>query len=369
MEVRELVTSEKDGPRPARGGRDVPGVSGDAPARPRPAPRDAWLDNAKVVAVVLVVCGHSWEPLRADSRSLTAAYTWLYAFHMPAFVMISGYFSRNFMPTPDKVRALVSRLLLPYLFLEILYSIFRRVLDGQNAVLTFLEPWWLTWFLMTLFIWRLSSPIWRGVRYPLVISVVVSCAAGLNTLPDELELSRLLQMLPFFVLGMLVQPRHVQLLRRRAAGMVGAAILVAALLVAHQLTPALSNRWVLLNTDYKTLGVGPVVGMAAHLMQLCISVVLVAAFMAVVPASRRWFTSLALGTMYAYLFHGFIVKGADYLGVFHAAVLHTPVGRAAVTLVAALLAVALMTNPVRRFLQPIVEPRVPWLFPAAPERG
>jgi fucose 4-O-acetylase-like acetyltransferase len=361
--VRGLVTSDGEDPRPALGQRHAPGVSGDGPAHPWPAPRDSWLDNAKVVAIVLVVCGHSWEPLRGDSRSLTAAYTWLYSFHMPAFVVISGYFSRNFMPTPDKVRALVSRLLLPYLFLEILYSIFRRVLDGQNAVLTFLEPWWLTWFLMTLFIWRLSSPIWRGVRHPLAISVVISCAAGLNKLPDELELSRLLQMLPFFVLGMLVQPRHLQILRRRAAGVVGAAILIAALLVARELTPPLSNRWALLNTDYATLGVGPVVGIAVHLMQFCISVVLVAAFMSVMPASRRWFTSLALGTMYAYLFHGFIVKGADYLGVFHAAILHTPAGWTAVTLLAALLAVALMTSPVRHFLQPIVEPRVPWLFP------
>jgi fucose 4-O-acetylase-like acetyltransferase len=362
-----MATAEKDGSRPAWGDRDVAGLSGNAHGHPGPSSRDAWLDNAKVVAIVLVVCGHAWEPLRGDSRSLTAAYTWLYAFHMPTFVVISGYFSRNFMPTPDKVRALVTRLLLPYLFLEILYSIFRRVLDGQNAVLTFLEPWWLTWFLMTLFIWRLSSPLWRGVRYPLAISVVISCAAGLNKLPDELELSRLLQMLPFFVLGMLVEPRHLQILRRRSAGMVGAVILIAALLVARQLTPALSNRWALLNTDYETLGVGPVVGTAAHLAQLCVSVVLVAAFMSVVPASRRWFTSLAFGTMYAYLFHGFIVKGADYLGGFHAAILHTPAGWVAVTLLAAVLAVALMTRPVRRFLQPIVEPRVSWLFPA-PER-
>ncbi len=40
--------------------------------------------------------GHSWEPLKSGHRNLEAAYMFVYAFHMPAFILISGYFSRNF---------------------------------------------------------------------------------------------------------------------------------------------------------------------------------------------------------------------------------------------------------------------------------
>ncbi|MFQ6200689.1 acyltransferase family protein, partial [Streptomyces sp. NPDC000405] len=69
--------------------------------RPEPAPppphggrRDAFFDNAKYAAIVLVAVGHAWEPLRSDSRAVTALYMLVYAFHMPAFIVISGYFSR-----------------------------------------------------------------------------------------------------------------------------------------------------------------------------------------------------------------------------------------------------------------------------------
>jgi hypothetical protein len=45
---------------------------------------------------VLVAMGHAWEPLRSDSRAVIALYTIVYAFHMAAFIIISGYFSRSF---------------------------------------------------------------------------------------------------------------------------------------------------------------------------------------------------------------------------------------------------------------------------------
>ncbi len=49
-----------------------------APGRPR----DPFFDNAKYLAIVLVAIGHSWEPLRSGSRSVTALYTLVYAVHM-----------------------------------------------------------------------------------------------------------------------------------------------------------------------------------------------------------------------------------------------------------------------------------------------
>lgn len=59
------------------------------------ARRDAFFDNAKYLAIVLVAVGHAWEPLREGSRTVTALYTLVYAVHMPAFIVVSGYFSRG----------------------------------------------------------------------------------------------------------------------------------------------------------------------------------------------------------------------------------------------------------------------------------
>src|SRR5436309_770254 len=64
--------------------------------RSRPKQRDPFFDNAKYLAIVLVAMGHSWERLLSESRTAEALYSVVYAFHMPAFIIISGYFSRSF---------------------------------------------------------------------------------------------------------------------------------------------------------------------------------------------------------------------------------------------------------------------------------
>ncbi|WP_237528148.1 acyltransferase family protein, partial [Streptomyces sp. SID337] len=64
-----------------------------AHAAGRSKQRDSFFDNAKYLAIVLVAMGHAWEPLRGDSRAAAALYITVYTFHMPAFIVISGYFS------------------------------------------------------------------------------------------------------------------------------------------------------------------------------------------------------------------------------------------------------------------------------------
>src|SRR5690606_39873303 len=86
-----------------------------APAAKR---RDAFFDNAKYLAIVLVAVGHAWEPLKGDSRSLQAAYMVVYAFHMPAFILISGFFSRSFDMRPDRLRRLITGVAVPYIVFE-----------------------------------------------------------------------------------------------------------------------------------------------------------------------------------------------------------------------------------------------------------
>ncbi|MBE9498737.1 acyltransferase family protein [Streptomyces sp. GKU 257-1] len=68
----------------------------------RPA-RDPFLDNAKFLLIVLVVIGHSWPMgLVEGSRTVKAGYLWISSFHMPAFILLSGYFSRGFTGRPPR---------------------------------------------------------------------------------------------------------------------------------------------------------------------------------------------------------------------------------------------------------------------------
>lgn len=55
--------------------------------------RNYLFDNLKFLLIVLVVFGHSLEEISlAQDYAIIRA--WIYSFHMPAFVFISGYFSK-----------------------------------------------------------------------------------------------------------------------------------------------------------------------------------------------------------------------------------------------------------------------------------
>ncbi len=133
----------------------------DTPASPGPSKqRDAFFDNAKYAAIVLVAVGHAWEPLRDGSRTVDALYMLVYAFHMPAFIIVSGYFSRSFDGRPAQLKRLVTGLVVPYVVFETAYTLYTRWTDQEpDRPVSLLDPLYLTWFLAALFLWRLTTPL------------------------------------------------------------------------------------------------------------------------------------------------------------------------------------------------------------------
>lgn len=56
--------------------------------------RSSLFDNMKVILIVLVVFGHSLEEISLE-HGYAVMRAWIYSFHMPAFVFISGFFSKD----------------------------------------------------------------------------------------------------------------------------------------------------------------------------------------------------------------------------------------------------------------------------------
>ncbi|MFF7333592.1 acyltransferase family protein [Streptomyces sp. NPDC008150] len=335
-----------------------------APA-PRPAKqRDAFFDNAKYLAIVLVAMGHAMEPLRSGSRTVTAVYMFVYAFHMPAFIVISGYFSRNFDASPAKIKRLVTGIAVPYIVFETAYTLFTRWTDGEpDRAITLLDPLYLTWFLAALFIWRLTTPVWRIVRMPLVVALAVAMLVTLSpTVGKDLDLQRTLQFLPYFVLGLILKPAHFQLVRTRRARIAAVPVLLAGLLVAYWAEPRMNYNWFFHRTGAENLGAASWTGPVMTLALFGCSTVLVAAFLALVPRRRTWFTALGAGTLYGYLLHGFVIQAANHWHWSAHAWTHRPLGEIAATLVAGSVVTVLCTPPVQRVFRFVMEPRMDWAF-------
>ncbi|QOV36701.1 acyltransferase family protein [Streptomyces ferrugineus] len=336
-----------------------------AGAATRPAARrDPFLDNAKYLAIVLVAVGHAWEPLRAGSRTVTALYMLVYAFHMPVFAVISGYLSRGFEATPRNLGRLLTRLALPYVVFEVAYTLFTRwTSEDPDRPISLLDPLYLTWFLMALFIWRLTTPVWKALRWPLPVALALAAAATLSpSIGDDLNLQRVLQFLPYFVLGLCLKPGQVGLVHRREARLLAVPVFVCALLLAYWAVPRMNYAWFFHNDSAASLAAPAWYGPVMTLATFGCSITLTACFLAWVPRRRTPFTILGAGTLYGYLLHGFIAQGAEYADWYDAAWLHRPTGALVVTLTAAAIMTALCTPPVQRTFRCVLEPRMRWAF-------
>lgn len=132
-----------------------------------------------------------------------AVYRFIYSFHMPTFIFVSGYFSKY---NPRKA---LRKTLLPYIIFQILYLIVDHWLFNpqEEFSLQFTTPYFLMWYLLVLFFYNMLLPIFQinHKRYaPIVLlfCLAISLFAGYDgTIAYYLSLSRALFFLPFFVAG------------------------------------------------------------------------------------------------------------------------------------------------------------------------
>ncbi|PNG17532.1 hypothetical protein C1J00_36010 [Streptomyces cahuitamycinicus] len=326
--------------------------------------RDAFFDNAKYLLIVLVAVAHAWE-LVETSRATRALYVLVYTFHMPAFIIISGYLSRSFTARPHQIRRLVGGIVVPYVVFETAYSVFKRYADdAPDHPISLLDPWLLTWFLAALFIWRLTTPLWQQLRHPLAVALTVAVLASVTPgFGDDLNLQRVLQFLPFFVLGLCLKAEHFQLLGRREIRLLAIPLFVGALAFAYWASTRLRTEWFFRRSSAQEIGEPWWTGVVMTFALFGCSVLLTAAFLSWVPRRRTWFTVLGAGTICGYLLHGFLTKGAEYAGVADTYTwLNDPAGKVLLSVITAVAVTVLCTPPVRRHLRPVTEPDLSWAF-------
>lgn len=347
------------------------GNSAGSAAAPPAQERDAFFDNVKFLTIVLVVVGHTWAQLDGG-RVTDAAYLIVYGFHMPLFVFISGYFSRGYTRSTDKFRGLIPTVIAPYVIFTLLYRGELHLMKGDFPVADWLAPQFVTWFLFAMIGWRLSAPLWQHLRYPVTTAVAVAVVMGGWGMTSDQTMSRMIGLLPFFVLGLTIDPERVNGLRRRFKWWMGAPVLLGAL--------AVFSVWVIgsiddtvskllyWNANYREMKLSFLEGTAGRLAAMALAIALGAAFLALTPQRRTWFTAMGTRTMYVFLLHGLVIKVFDYTKLIDTPFLQTPPGVVLTTLAAIALAVALATEPVRRATRRLVEPPIGRLL-ATPAAG
>jgi fucose 4-O-acetylase-like acetyltransferase len=336
-----------------------------------PKQRVPFWDNARFLCVTLVVIGHGIQRLIAESDNALIVYLFIYAFHMPAFAIISGYFSKPGPPNARQMMRVITDIIVPYVIMETIWTIVKFVVEGSSRFNP-TEPSWTLWFLLALGIFRLILPYLALLRFPLLIAVVMSVSVGyFDNVDSTFSLSRAIGILPFFIIGWKAKEWGVVDRWRRVAShgwivrVVAVAVLAAWLVVVVvgiRYWREIDLRfWFFYDDSYTGLGGDQWWAGLARLALIALAVLLTAAFFVLIPRGETWITDFGTSTMYVYLLHSFILYPLRETGVLKGE--HS----SAVWLVSMILAsiaisIALSAPIVRRTFHRIIEPKPAWLF-------
>lgn len=328
-------------------------------------------DNARFACVVLVVMGHAVQRQTLDSDNALVVYLFIYSFHMPAFAIISGYFSKASPPTSRSMRRVLTDFVIPYVIFESIWSLVKWLVEGRAAYNP-TEPSWTLWFLLALAIFRLVLPYLVLVRWPLLWAVILSVGVGyLANVDSTFSLSRAIGILPFFLLGWQLRQWDVVARWNQLGASVWAWRVAAAGAMATWLAVLWLNApsfrefdlayWFFYDESYRGLGEPTWWAGLLRLGLILLAVVLSAAFFMLIPRRETFFSAFGQGTMYVYLLHSFVLYPLRESGVLrddHASATWL------LTMIFASFAIAIvLSSPVvRRIFRVLVEPKPAWLF-------
>lgn len=149
--------------------------------------RDIAIDNIKAFTIILVVWGHSmqylqFEPFEGyDRMFLNPANTWIYLFHMPLFVFLSGIFHKNAVPMADFFYKTFNRLVLPMIIWAIPCTMYNYWVENvplsvSSYISVFKYAWWFIWVIVeckiTLYMLSRIKTKWISIILVLLLYVL-----------------------------------------------------------------------------------------------------------------------------------------------------------------------------------------------------
>lgn len=170
--------------------------------------RDEYWDSLKFILIFLVVCGHCivcYTPADGINRAL---HNFIYTFHMPMFIFVSGMFSH--IKDKNKYKLGILRIMETYIVFQLIIAVTPMLtsditLRSIASVIAF--PRRTLWYLLSLIFWRLmvyfmpekvinNYPIWI-----ILTCICISLFGGFIPVGGEFSLQRTMTFLPFFFMG------------------------------------------------------------------------------------------------------------------------------------------------------------------------
>ena len=271
--------------------------------------RTAYFDNAKAILIYLVVLGHLLSGYLRENHYLDTLYLVIYLFHMPAFILISGHFSRKIKSLAD-FKKLGKTLLLPYIIFQVLYSLYYKNIFGDGVEIEFFEPRYALWFLLSMIMWKIMLWIFSGHKAMIFVSVAVSLFVGyMSEVNEWLSLSRTFFFFPFFLIGYHLNRENFAKMKNKWNVRVASLLAATLVLLIYFYGDIHWQEWFLGRIPYEDIRYGILQsGALSRIFIYALMMVSTYIFLTLVPKGQKAFTNIGGKTLCVYLLHLFIIR-------------------------------------------------------------
>ena len=261
------------------------------------------VDNIKAVLIFLVVFNHLIAfGLVKESDAVRYIWYGITTFHMPAFIFVSGYLSKNRQNQLKNFK----NLLIPY-FLGYALTWVATVWSGSSMEFDLLRPSGTAmWYVLALFIYRCIVEALGKMRFAVPLTLALAIWAGTRQeFSTYLSVSRIVVFLPFFVAGYLWSDEMTRRLRRFAGKwmlfFLSGAVLF--LLPHFMITQGIPVDLLRENHSYLLSGVSNQVGIVIRMFMYLSSFLVITTLFALMPDLHLPVSFIGRNTMSVYFFH------------------------------------------------------------------
>ena len=261
-------------------------------------------DNFKALLIFIVVLGHMFLKISEGNGYIRLSIAYIYTFHMPAFIFISGYFSKNL----EKCRRNTLVTLLP---IYVIFSIIYSLVYNQSIVGAIVNPPGIMWYLFCIIIWKLSLEHISKVRFVLLVSIVLALYVGVNPEIGKLfSFSRLVCFLPFFLLGYYFDQSVIDRIKK-----IPYWIAVCIFIVVSFVTVLAYNYGFIdmmmpyMVSSYDQMHYSSIwLGLISRFFVFFVAFIIILCLIRIIPNKKLFFTSFGSNTLSIYLLHPLIIE-------------------------------------------------------------
>lgn len=301
--------------------------------------RNYLFDNLKFFLIILVVIGHFIDPYVGYSNVLKNMFFFIYSFHMPLFIFVTGYFSKGFYKNKNvKANKIITYIILYLLIIGVEY------ITGDHSLSLFGRdtP---AWYLLATTIWLVLIPITDKIKpsIMLIVSFIIGICSGYDaSIGDFMALSRVLVFYPFFLLGYYTTEENIKKLTVKEN------ILPALIFILIIILIVFNNdfniyRFRLLVTgrnSFKVVGLGLSGGLYRFIYYIFVPLIGMALII-LTPKKKMFFTKLGERTLQVYVLHYFVYILFNKLDLFNLFRLNVPYFKISIIIFAIILTIIL----------------------------